>query len=115
MTNELDVTSDYNQYSFELLDGGNQVRDSSDFGSPISMGIDQQIPPAIRYHIPPPITKDSLGTINSILIKTNDPRACGRSNRIIKDIAYNEGLSSLKTRYTSLSLSLETLVPLQTY
>ena len=93
---------------FELVNEDNVTKTytNADFGQllPIVSPIVQ--PTRLRIYMKPATTGATVGgtAVSAVYWQTNDPKSLWTgSNRIVKDIAYNEGLSSLKTRYTSLT------------
>ncbi|MDC0369327.1 SUMF1/EgtB/PvdO family nonheme iron enzyme, partial [Opitutales bacterium] len=93
---------------FELVneDNASKTYTNADFDQllPIVSPIVQ--PTRLRIYMKPATSGVTPGgtAVSAVYWGTNDPKSLWTgSNRIVKDIAYNEGLSSLKTRYTSLT------------
>jgi hypothetical protein len=93
---------------FELVneDNATKIYTNADFDTllPIESPITKLT--RLRIYMKPATSGATLGgtVVSAVYWGTNDPKSLWTgTNRIVKDIAYNEGLSSLKTRYTSLT------------
>jgi len=93
---------------FELVNEDNATKTytNADFDTLLPIESPITKPTRLRIYMKPATSGATVGGtgVSAVYWQTNDPKSLWTgSNRMVKDIAYNEGLSSLKTRYTSLT------------
>jgi len=93
---------------FELVNEDNATKTytNADFDTLLPIESPITNPTRLRVYMKPASSGATIGgtAVSAVYWGTNDPKSLwSGTNRIVKDISYNESLSSLKSRYTSLT------------